>query len=79
MRHKPHCTQAGPSGNPGRCFRQSLKAFLDEEAVTSIEYALLASLIAMVILVSVVALGLTLGATWQGVADEVSAATGDGS
>ncbi len=44
----------------------------DTEGVTSIEYALLASLIAMVILSTVIALGAALGDLWGWVANCVT-------
>jgi len=43
-----------------------------QEAVTAIEYALLASLIAMIALVGIAALGGSVGAMWMSVSNEVS-------
>lgn len=72
MRHTPHRTQIGSSENPRIESAQAHRMILDEEGVTAIEYALLASLIAMVALVSIMALGLTVQGMWQGVAKAVS-------
>lgn len=47
--------------------------FHQEQAVTSIEYALLASLIAVVIIGAVASLGATLGGVWTSVASALSA------
>ena len=47
---------------------QSIKQFLnDEEGVTAIEYALIASAIAVVIIVAVQALGVTVNSVFQDV------------
>jgi pilus assembly protein Flp/PilA len=52
-----------------------MRIFLDNESgVTSIEYALLAALIAMVIVGAVGTTGITLAALYTMVADEVKAA-----
>ncbi len=54
---------------------KQLSAFLNNESgVTSIEYALLAALIAMVIVGAVGATGISLGALYGMVADKVKAA-----
>lgn len=54
--------------------REGFKAWLlDESGATVIEYALVASLIAMVALVGFAALGIQVGILWNGVA---AAATG---
>ncbi|WP_431823161.1 Flp family type IVb pilin [Burkholderia sp. F1] len=47
----------------------------DEGGVTAIEYALLASLIAMAIVVAVMTLGTSLGGLYQDVAARITAAT----
>jgi pilus assembly protein Flp/PilA len=44
----------------------------DEEGVTAIEYALIASLIAVVIIVAVRAVGTDVNATFQYIADQLS-------
>lgn len=49
---------------------------LDEEGVTSIEYVLLASLIALVIIVSVNAVGFQLCQKYKFIAESVAAALG---
>lgn len=55
---------------------QAMKSLLQEETgVTAIEYALLAALIAMVIVVSVTAAGSSLLGLWTTVSDAVTAAT----
>jgi pilus assembly protein Flp/PilA len=52
------------------CIQSDLQALLrDESGVTAIEYALVASLIAIVILGAVVALGNTLQTLWNSVAN----------
>lgn len=52
--------------------RFSLRNFLiDTQGVTAIEYALLASLIAMVVLTGIVSVGDAVNDLWQGVATSV--------
>lgn len=52
--------------------RFSLRNFLiDTQGVTSIEYALLASLIAMVVLTGIVSVGDAVNGLWQNVATSV--------
>jgi pilus assembly protein Flp/PilA len=52
----------------------------DEEGVTAIEYALIASLIAVVIIVAVRAVGTDVNATFQYIADQLNPpASGSGS
>jgi pilus assembly protein Flp/PilA len=50
--------------------------WLDEEGVTSIEYVLLASLIALVIIVSVNAVGFQVCQRYKNIAESVAAALG---
>jgi pilus assembly protein Flp/PilA len=47
----------------------------DESGVTAIEYALLGSLIAVAIMTAVASVGVSLGALYEMVSDEVVAAT----
>jgi pilus assembly protein Flp/PilA len=54
-------------------FSQSFKTFLaDEEGATAIEYGLLASLVALAIVVGAGALGVKLNDLFQGVADKLA-------
>ena len=55
-------------------FGQALRSFGDESGVTAIEYALLASLIAMVALAGITTLGGEVFRLWNAVADKVGAA-----
>lgn len=50
--------------------------WLDETGVTSIEYVLMGSLIALVIIVSVSAVGFQLCQSYKGIAEEVAKAIG---
>jgi pilus assembly protein Flp/PilA len=59
-----------------RIFRFVQSWWMDEEGVTSIEYALLGSLIALVIVVSVNAVGLQVCQRYKTVAEAVSGAMG---
>lgn len=60
--------QAAQKGRVGRDF------LADEAGVSAIEYALLASLIAIVALVGIALLGVNLGVLWDQVADKVAEA-----
>ncbi len=59
-----------------RIFKLVQGWLLDEEGVTSIEYVLLASLIALVIIVSVNAVGSQLCQKYKFIAESVAAALG---
>lgn len=62
----------------GRCLGRACRAMKsvaqDEAGVTAIEYALLASLIALVAVTSIKALGVALSAIWAGIASAVAGA-----
>ncbi len=59
-----------------RIFKLVQSWLLDEEGVTSIEYVLLASLIALVIIVSVNSVGFQLCQKYKFIAEAVAAALG---
>ena len=66
-------------GDPRRPNMHGLRRLFDsEEGVTSIEYALIASLVAMAIIASVTALGGSLGNAYNLVGDQVARALGGG-
>lgn len=61
---------------PRRTRVRCIAARRSQRGVTSIEYALIAGLIAMAIVVAVTAVGTTLGTFFDGVASQVSGANG---
>ncbi|MDP5238044.1 Flp family type IVb pilin [Uliginosibacterium sp. 31-16] len=58
-----------------KALQQVTRFLAGENAVTAIEYALIASLIAIAALGGIAALGVHVGATWTHVATEVGNAT----
>lgn len=62
--------QAAP-GNLQQAWRAVCLAARDEGAVTAIEYALLASLIAVLAMTGIAALGSEVERMWQGIAQKV--------
>ncbi|MET7013826.1 Flp family type IVb pilin [Uliginosibacterium flavum] len=55
--------------------RRTMRFLSNEDGVTAIEYALIASLIVIVALAGIAALGVQLGMTWAHVANEVGNVT----
>ena len=54
---------------------RAMRFLSSEDGVTAIEYALIASLIAVVALAGIAALGVQLGVTWTHIATEVGKVT----